>query len=191
MTFNRKDRFFHKAKSEGFAARSAYKLEEMQKKYRLLRSGDWVLDLGAAPGAWSQIAARFIGQSGKIWGIDLKEITIQVPNAQFKVMDAFEFNLSDCGISDLNVVLSDMAPNTTGIRNVDQARSHALCDQALNLALKLLRPGGHFVVKIFEGPDAEKFSKELRSFFGQVKRFKPEAVRKGSFETYLIGLGKS
>lgn len=194
MTFNPKDRFFHKAKAEGFLARSAYKLDELQKKYKLIRTGDFVLDLGAAPGAWSQVAVKLVGPSGRVVGLDLKPIEYRAPNAKFYQMNAFEFDPAILEGRTVNCLLSDMAPNTTGVRNVDQARSFELCEQVLNLAEKHLNPKGHLVLKLFEGPDAERIAKRMESMFEQVKRFKPEAVRKGSFETYFVGLrlkGKS
>lgn len=190
MAFERKDRFFHKAKADGFLARSAYKLDEIQKKYRLIKSGDFVLDLGAAPGSWSQVAIKLAGPQGRVVGLDLKEISLKAPNAKFYVMDAFQFDPEILENRIVNVVLSDMAHNTTGIRSVDQARSFDLCEKVLNIADEFLAPKGHCVMKIFEGPDAEKIVRRMQGSFEKVQRFKPEAVRKGSFETYLIGLSK-
>lgn len=190
MAYNPKDRFFHKAKAEGFVARSAYKLDELQKKFKLMRPGDFVLDLGAAPGAWSQIASKAVGPQGRIVGLDLKEITLKLPNAKFYQMNAFEFDPAILEGRTINCLLSDMAPNTTGIRNTDQARSFELCQQVINIADKHLGNGGHLVMKIFEGPDVDKLIKTLERSFQQTKRLKPEAVRKGSFETYFLGLSK-
>ena len=190
MAFERKDRFFHKAKADGFLARSAYKLDELQKKHQLIKPGHLILDLGAAPGAWSQIAIREVGPRGKVIGLDLKAIALKAPNAQFYVMDAFQFDPQILAGRRVNCVLSDMAPNTTGIRNTDQARSFALCEQVLDLAEKHLVDRGHLIVKIFEGPDADQITRRMRTLFASVKRTKPDAVRKGSFETYLVGLEK-
>lgn len=188
MAFNRKDRFFHKAKAEGFLARSAYKLDELQKKYRLIKAGQMVLDLGAAPGAWSQVALKVVGPNGRVVGLDLKPIDLKADNARFYQMNAFDFDPGILEGRELHVVLSDMAPNTSGVRNVDQARSLELCQQVLNIAEKHLKPGGHLVMKLFEGPDAQQIEKRMAGLFSQVKRYKPEAVRKGSFETYFVGL---
>jgi 23S rRNA (uridine2552-2'-O)-methyltransferase len=190
MVYTPKDRFFHKAKAEGFVARSAYKLDELQKKFKLIRPGDFVLDLGAAPGAWSQIASQNLGPKGRIVGLDLKKINLKLDNAKFYVMNAFDFDPAILEGRVINVLLSDMAPNTTGIRNTDQARSFELCQQVINIADKHLTKGGHLVMKIFEGPDVNKLLKELERKFQQTKRLKPEAVRKGSFETYFLGLNK-
>lgn len=190
MAFNPKDRFFHKAKKEGFLARSAYKLDELQTKYKLIKNGNWVLDLGAAPGAWSQVASKVIGHSGKVIGIDLKIVDWKANNAQFYQMNAFEFDPQILENHLMDVVLSDMAPNTTGVRSVDQARSHELCLEVFKIADKFLKPGGHLVMKVFEGPDAQEITKSLQSRFESFKRIKPEAVRKGSFETYVMGFNK-
>jgi 23S rRNA (uridine2552-2'-O)-methyltransferase len=188
MAFNPKDRFFHKAKAEGFLARSAYKLDEMQKKYRLIQKADLVLDLGAAPGAWSQVALKIIGPQGRVVGLDLKPVDLKAANARFYQMNAFDFDSAVLEERKVNVVLSDMAPNTSGVRNVDQARSLELCQQVLNIADRHLVANGHLVLKLFEGPEVQVIAKRMEKQFSQVKRFKPEAVRKGSFETYFIGL---
>lgn len=188
--FNPKDRFFHKAKLEGFVARSAYKLDEIQKKYRLIKPADFVVDLGAAPGAWSQVAQKIVGPNGRVVGIDLKPIGIKLANTQFHVMDVFQLNPEIFEGRKMQVLLSDMAPNTTGVRSVDQARSEALCEEVLKIADQFLQPGGHLLMKLFEGGDAEKIASSVKQKFQTMKRLKPEAVRKGSFETYLIGLKK-
>lgn len=190
MAFERKDRFFHKAKAEGFLARSAYKLDELQKKYRLIKPGDLVLDLGAAPGAWSQIAVKIVGPQGRVIGLDLKAIDFKAPNAKFYVMNAFQFDPEILEGRNVNCLLSDMAHNTTGIRDVDQARSYELCQQVLNIADQWLVPKGHCVMKMFESADSEVLAKRMQKTFEKVQRFKPEAVRKGSFETYFVGLNK-
>ena len=113
MAFNPKDRFFHKAKAEGFLARSAYKLDEIQKKFRVLAPGDQVLDLGAAPGAWSQVACKVVGEKGRVVGLDLKPVEFKAPNAIFYVMDVFAFNPEILSAKPVDCLLSDMAPNTT------------------------------------------------------------------------------
>ena len=190
MTFNRKDRFFHKAKADGFVARSAYKLDEIQGKYRLFRAGDQVLDLGAAPGAWSQIASKIVGPAGRVVGLDLKAIDVKLPNAVFHVMNAFEFDPTILGGRPVASVLSDMAPNTMGVRSVDQARSHELCQQVLNIGRDHLVTGGSLVLKLFEGPDAKEIDQRMAQMFASTKRYRPEAVRKGSYEIYLVGLKK-
>lgn len=186
MAFNRKDHFFHKAKKDGFLARSAYKLEEIQKKYPLFKKGDFVLDLGASPGSWSQYASKMVGAEGLIVGIDLKPVEFTAPNAEFHQMNIFDLDPEILHNRKPDVIMSDMAPNTTGIRSVDQARSEELCLEVLRVATQFLRPGGHLVMKIFESQTDQVVAAELKSNFKEIKRFKPEAVRKGSFETYLI-----
>jgi 23S rRNA (uridine2552-2'-O)-methyltransferase len=190
MAYNPKDRFFHKAKADGFLARSAYKLDEIQKKFRLIKSGDFVLDLGAAPGSWSQVVSKIVGPGGFLVGLDLKPVEFKAANAKFYQMDVFNFDAEILEGRKINCLLSDMAPNTTGIRSVDQARSEELCRKILELSEIHLRPKCHLVMKLFEGPDSEKLAKELSRSFENSKRFKPEAVRKGSFETYFIGMSK-
>lgn len=190
MAFNRKDRFFHKAKADGFVARSAYKLEELQKKYKVIPKGSFVVDLGASPGSWSQLALKLTGPTGFVVGIDLKEIKIKAPNGRFYQMDVFNLDPSIFEDRPVDVLISDMAPNTTGVRSVDQARSEELCLEVLKVSDQFLKPGGNLVMKLFEGGDADVVAKEVKGKFKNFKRFKPEAVRKGSFETYLVGLGK-
>lgn len=186
MAFNRKDHFFHKAKKDGFLARSAYKLEEIQKKHRLFKKGDFVLDLGASPGSWSQYASKAVGPEGLIVGIDLKPVEFTAPNTEFHQMNIFELDPEILHGKQPDVIMSDMAPNTTGIRSVDQARSEELCLEVIKVATQFLKPGGHLVMKIFESQTDQAVTKELKSQFKEIKRLKPEAVRKGSFETYLI-----
>lgn len=190
MAFNPKDRFFHQAKKDGFLARSAYKLSEVQQKYKLIKPGDFVLDLGAAPGAWSQVALQTVGAKGRVVGLDLKPISLKAPNAAFYQMDVFHLDTAILENHAVDVLLSDMAPNTTGMRSVDQARSEQLCLEVLKIADHHLRVGGHLMFKMFEGPGAKEIISGTKSRFGSVKRIKPEAVRKGSFETFIIGVGK-
>lgn len=190
MAFNRKDRFFHKAKEDGYKARSIYKLEEIQKKYKVIAKGNFVVDLGASPGSWSQLAIQLVGKNGRVVGLDLKPIDIKAPNAQFYQMDIFQLDPHIFENQPVDVMISDMAPNTTGVRSVDQARSEELCIEVLKVSDQFLKTGGHLIMKLFEGGDAEEVAKEVKSRFKVFKRFKPEAVRKGSFETYLIGLNK-
>jgi len=190
VAFNPKDRFFHKAKEDGFLARSAYKLDEIQKKFKIMKPGQFILDLGAAPGAWSQVALKVAGPQGLVVGLDLKPIELKAQNARFYVMNAFDFDEKILEGRQVDCLLSDMMANTTGHRSVDQARSHELCMQVLNISDKYLRRGGHCALKIFEGPDAKEVDLRLKSSFADVRRFKPEAVRKGSVEIYVVALGK-
>lgn len=194
MSYNRKDFYFHKAKKEDFAARSIFKLEEIDQKLRLIRGGDTVLDLGAAPGSWSQYCAKKVGSKGKVLGIDLQEIQITLPNACFVQADLRDVHLEtivrDSGFEiPFDLVISDMAPKTTGIRTTDQARSLELCQLALDTAHRMLKPGGHFICKLFHSEDFDGFRKQMLRCFKKVEAIRPKSTRKESKEIFLIGIG--
>ena len=189
-----RDHYFLRAKQENYPARSVYKLKEIEKKFHIFKPGQKVLDLGAAPGSWSLGAAEMVGAQGFVLGADIKDTdTAFPPNVQFCVEDvfersaAFEALLQECGPFD--VVISDMAPNTTGHKGTDQARSANLCEEALLVAQAHLVPGGSFVVKMFMGPDTETFVASARRVFTNVKSFKPKSSRSESKEIFYIGLG--
>src|ERR1700749_1062944 len=159
--YDPRDRFYKKAKKEGLRARSAFKLEEIQERFHLLRPGGRVLDLGAAPGGWCQVAARAVGPPGFVLGIDLQPLAPLPPPSQTWVADAFTPELLDRlrrdGHAPYDAVLSDLAPKTSGIRGSDEARSLDLAGRARELALQVLKPSGAFVVKVFMGGDFEEF----------------------------------
>jgi len=183
------DHYSQQAKKERFPARSVYKLEEIQKKHRLIKKGDTVLDLGCAPGSWLLYAAKLTGPKGRVIGVDLKPVSIQV-SPHIKIISADVFTLDIESLEkDFNVVLSDMAPATTGHKAVDAARSYNLCETALKIAQSILLPGGSFVCKIFQGPDFNLFLDAVRAGFKGLKIFKPQSSRKASKEIYVIGLG--
>jgi 23S rRNA (uridine2552-2'-O)-methyltransferase len=190
--YARADRFTVEAKKQGYPARSVFKLEEIDRRLRLLRPGMHVLDLGAAPGSWMLYAAQKIGRNGKLLAVDLSEITIPIPeNTTFIQGDALSLEneaLSLHGPYDL--VLSDMAPNTTGNRLGDQTRSFELFMRALAVADKLLKPGGAFLGKIFMGEDFASAKKEVKRLFEEERALKPEGTRTSSYELFLAGLGK-
>lgn len=196
MAYNRKDHFFKKAKELDFVARSVFKLDEMDKKFRLLKPGDKVLDLGAAPGSWAQYASTRVGPQGRVLGLDLQAVRVTLPNAFFAIADlreegTLERAMTESGIKPpFDIVLSDMAPRTTGIRTTDQARSLELCELALSLAIRYAKPGGHFVCKLFHGQEFEEFRKTLRGSFEKVEASRPDATRKESKEIFLIALRK-
>jgi len=182
------DHYSQQAKKERFPARSVYKLEEIQKKHRLIKKGDTVLDLGCAPGSWLLYAAKLTGPKGRVIGVDLKPVSIQV-SPHIKIISADVFTLDIESLEkDFNVVLSDMAPATTGHKAVDAARSYNLCETALKIAQSILLPGGSFVCKIFQGPDFNLFLDAVRAGFKGLKIFKPQSSRKASKEIYVIGL---
>ncbi|OQY57721.1 MAG: 50S rRNA methyltransferase [Desulfobacteraceae bacterium 4572_88] len=187
------DHYARKAKKDKFPARSVYKLQEIQQKSRLIRKGDRVLDLGCAPGSWLLYAAQLTGDSGQVLGIDLKPVFIKLPShVSVHTGDALsrEDHLWESVGKDFNVVMSDMAPATTGNKHVDMARSHNLCEAAFAIARDILVPGGAFVCKIFQGDDFKSFSDEIRKSFRKHKIFKPQSSRKASREIYIIGTGK-
>jgi 23S rRNA (uridine2552-2'-O)-methyltransferase len=190
--YDPRDRFFRKAKEEGYRARSAYKLDEIQRRTHVLRRGGRVLDLGAAPGGWCQIAAREVGTGGFVLGIDLEEIPRLPPPIVTWQADAFAPQLADRLRAEgpFDVVLSDLAPKTSGVRGTDEARSIALAERALALALEVLRPSGALVVKVFMGGDFEGFVKACRQAFARVRIVRPEAsVARSSKEVYVVGQG--
>ncbi len=183
------DHYSRQAKKDQFPARSVYKLAEIQKKHRLIQKGDRVLDLGCAPGAWLLYTAKLTGPKGWVFGVDLKPVSIQLPS-HTKIITADVFTLEVGSLEKgFNVVLSDMAPATTGHKVVDAARSYNLCETALNIAQSILLPGGSFVCKIFQGPDFSLFLDAVRAGFKRLKVFKPQSSRKASKEIYVIGLG--
>ena len=189
--YDPRDRFWQKAKKEGLRARSAFKLDEIQKRFHVVKPGGRVLDLGAAPGGWCQIAAREVGPRGFVLGVDLEPIAALPPPAQTWVADAFAPELLERlrseGKAPYDAVLSDLAPKTSGVRAADEARSLELAARARALALQVLKPSGVFVVKVFMGGDFEPFVRETRSAFGQVKIVRPEAsVARSSKEVYLV-----
>jgi 23S rRNA (uridine2552-2'-O)-methyltransferase len=196
--YERKDAFYKKAKREGYRARSAYKLLELNREFRILRPGMRVVDLGAWPGGWVQVAAESVGPAGKIVGIDLVALEpFAFPQVTLLQGDAADPAQQEKILAALggpaDVILSDMAPKLTGIKEVDEARSMELCRLALAIASTLLRPGGSLLLKVFMGPDHKMFLTEVQIRFSSVKTTKPESSRKGSAETYVFagGLKKS
>jgi 23S rRNA (uridine2552-2'-O)-methyltransferase len=187
----RHDAFFRKARGAGFAARSVYKLEEIDRRVRLLRAGDRVLDLGCRPGSWMQYARQAVGPHGAVVGIDRDPLSQTIPGTRVLVGDVFAVTDAELlgELKAFDVVLSDMAPNTTGVRATDQARSAALVEEALARAERLLAAGGAFVAKIFQGPDLEAIRKRLAARFGEVRIVKPDSSRAQSIEIYLAAKG--
>jgi 23S rRNA (uridine2552-2'-O)-methyltransferase len=187
------DHYTHKAKKDKFPARSVYKLQEMQRKFRLIRRCDRVLDLGCAPGSWLKYTAEQVGNKGQVVGVDLKPVSISLP-AHVRVLTGDVFKMADelarAGGAGYNLVLSDMAPDTTGNKSIDAARSFELCCQALTLAQKLLLPQGRFVCKIFQGEDFNHFLEMVKTTFKTNKIFKPKSSRKASREIYIVGFNR-
>ncbi len=187
----RKDRFHREAHAAGYRARAVFKLEEVDRKLGLLRPGARVLDLGCAPGSWLQYAGHRVGPGGCLVGIDRVPVDLALPGLRLLVGDVFEATREELlgELAAFDAVLSDMAPDTTGIRHVDQARSEALFERALDIATATLAHGGHFVAKLFQGPEFTALVARCRREFSQVKIEKPAGSRTASIEQYVVGLG--
>ncbi|MFP5257871.1 MAG: RlmE family RNA methyltransferase [Acidobacteriota bacterium] len=189
-----RDHYFNKAKQDNYPARSVYKLQEIEKQSRLLVPGASVLDLGACPGSWTLFAAQKVGPAGRVLSIDLNPVDTAFPgNVTYllgdmldpgpDILDAF------ARFGPFDVVLSDMAPKTIGHKFTDQARSFELCEAALSVAVARLKPGGAFVVKIFQGPDFQAYQKALRLSFSKVRVVKPKSSRPESKEIFFVATG--
>ena len=194
----RQDFFFDKAKEEGYPARSVYKLKEIDKKYRIIKKNNVVLDLGCAPGSWMMYLSQKVGPRGKVVGIDIQDINILIEkNMKFTKGDIREvLSIWKSEIfrgeekqSMFDVIVSDMAPKTTGIKFADAEESLELAEEAFNVAKAFLKNKGNLVIKIFESGDTAQFIKRLKSCFKIVKRFSPEATRKQSREFYVVCMG--
>ena len=183
------DHYTRRAKKEHFPARSVYKLKEIQQKYQVIKKGHKVLDLGCAPGSWLGYAAILTGEKGRVVGIDLKPVSGQLPtHTEIIIADVLSLDPKSLQHK-FDVVMSDMAPATTGHKDVDAARSYHLCESALGIARCVLVLGGNFICKIFQGPDFQKFADLVKANFNQQKIFKPRSSRKASREIFVIGLG--
>ena len=191
MAYNRKDGFFHKAQKEGYAARSIYKLQAIDQRFKLIRSGDRALDLGCAPGSWLQYLDKKVGTRGQVVGIDLKKVRAVVsPRVRILRGDLLKTPLEAFNPEGqrFDVVVSDMAPNTSGVRSLDQERSAQLTTAAFEVCPRLLRPGGNWCAKAFQGEPLKALEKRLSESFKRFERLRPPATRKNSFEIFLIGL---
>lgn len=189
----KKDYYYQKAKAENYRSRATYKLSQTAKKYRFIRRGDVVVDLGAAPGGWIQAARRIVGKRGFVLGVDLKSIdpfpqdyvrTIIGDMTEPETLQQIQAFLP----RKADVVISDASPNISGIWEVDHARQLDLAHQALKIALSLLRPSGNFFVKVFEGGLLRDFIKITQKHFQSVKMIKPKASRAKSSEMFLLAL---
>lgn len=189
-TEKKREHYYKKAKQTGYRARSAFKLLQINNKFNIIKKDDLVIDLGAAPGGWSQVAKQIVGENGTVVGIDLSSI---------KAIEGIVFLRGDMtqeesitrlrkviGDREVDVIISDMSPNISGNYSVDQARSVFLCEQALKTAKILLKKNGNFICKIFEGEDLKDILEKIKSIFITVKQFNPPASRKTSSEVYII-----
>ncbi|MEZ5536794.1 MAG: 23S rRNA (uridine(2552)-2'-O)-methyltransferase RlmE [Thiolinea sp.] len=184
------DEYVKKSQKDGYRSRAIYKLKEIQEKDRIISPGHTVVDLGAAPGGWSQYAAELVGQQGRVIASDILPID-PLPFVEFVVGDfredaVLQELLALLGDNKADLVISDMAPNISGVEAVDQPRSIYLCELALDMAQQVLKPNGAFVVKLFQGEGSEDFLKEVRKHFKRVKIRKPSASRPRSREVYVL-----
>ena len=184
------EHFYKEAKRTGYRARSAFKLQQIQVRFRLIPENGIVVDLGAAPGGWSQVAKELVGEPGSVIGVDLSTIQplegIQFIQGDLTKAETVEQIKDLMNGKNADVILSDMSPDISGNYSVDQARSAWLCECALRVVNQVLRPGGHFICKIFEGEDTKAFIEKVKHQFIVVKTFSPEASRKSSSEVYII-----
>lgn len=190
--FKVKDHYFNKAKKENYLARSIYKLEEVDEKYHVLKPGMRVVDLGYYPGSWIQYTSKAVGDSGQVIGIDIQEVNRKlsgVKNVRVYQKDIFDISdLSQLGVNEpFDVVLSDMAPSTTGVKSLDQTRSLLLVESVFGILPKFLTPGGNFVIKVFDSQHAQDFLKEQKKLFSEFHYLKPKSTRSVSKEFFVIG----
>jgi len=190
---NRMDYYYRKAKVEGYRSRAAYKLKEINKKYNVMRRGDIVIDLGAAPGGWIQVSREIVGDDGLVIGVDINEIekfpwnniiTIRADITNENIVEIIRSAIPNGYMAD--VILSDAAPKISGIWDTDHARQIFIAENALKIARELLKPNGRCVIKVFQGPLLNDFINKVKEEFVEVKIFKPSASRKESSEIYVI-----
>jgi 23S rRNA (uridine2552-2'-O)-methyltransferase len=198
-TYDRKDKLHQRAKKDGLRSRAAYKLEEIQKQFKILSKGHRVVDLGCWPGGWLEIGSKLIGPGGRIAGVDRAEVDPPIPQRNVTSLvgdledaDVASRLLEACGLEAdqrVDVVLSDAAPKLTGVRETDRANEERLLEAIEALLPSLLAPRGSFVIKILEGPEAQVIDKRMRTRFAKAKTVKLESTRKGSTERYLVARG--
>ena len=190
-----RDHYYNKSKQEGYRSRSAYKLKQLHREVGLLPDGGTVVDLGAAPGGWLQVAAEAVGPSGRVIGVDRQRISdlddheVETIRGDMTEDDTKE-RVREVAGGSVDTVVSDLAPNMTGEYSVDHARSVYLARQALETALDLLGPGGDFAVKVFDGQDFEAFREDAATSFEYVRVLRPDASRDSSSEVYVVGKGR-
>lgn len=187
------DPYVKMAQKDGYRSRASYKLLEIQEKDRILRPGNTVIDLGAAPGGWSQVTSRVLGDKGRLIASDILEMD-SIPDVTFIQGDFTEESvlaqiLEAVGNHPVDLVISDMAPNMSGVKLADQTRAMYLCELALDLAGQVLRPGGDFLIKIFQGEGFDVYHKQVRTMFDKVQMRKPLSSRDRSREQYLLARG--
>jgi 23S rRNA (uridine2552-2'-O)-methyltransferase len=187
------DKYVKMAQRDGYRSRASYKLLEIQEKDKIIRPGMTVIDLGAAPGGWSQVTSRLIGGQGRLIASDILEMD-SIPDVTFIQGDFTQDEvlaqiLEAVGNTQVDLVISDMAPNMSGLSAVDMPRAMFLCELALDLAGRVLRPGGDFLIKVFQGEGFDVYHKDIRKLFDKVQMRKPLSSRDRSREQYLLGRG--
>ncbi|VVP71252.1 Ribosomal RNA large subunit methyltransferase E [Pseudomonas fluorescens] len=187
------DPYVKQAQKDGYRSRASYKLLEVQEKYKLIRPGMTVVDLGAAPGGWSQVTSRLIGGQGRLIASDILEMD-SIPDVTFIQGDFTQDEvlariLDAVGNSPVDLVISDMAPNMSGTPAVDMPKAMFLCELALDLAARILKPGGNFVIKVFQGEGFDAYVKDARQKFDKVQMIKPDSSRGSSREQYMLAWG--
>ena len=188
------DHYARRAKAEAWLARSVYKLQEIDNRFKLIQRNNRVLDLGCYPGSWSQYGLKKVGPKGEVVGIDLKKPeSVLYPNFRFIQADVLEMDMAWLikEIAPMDVVMSDMAPQTTGISISDVSRSTELSSRAFDIAFAILKWKGHFLCKILEGEDLNAFKRSISTYFERIRLFRPKATRKRSREVYLLGLERT
>jgi 23S rRNA (uridine2552-2'-O)-methyltransferase len=199
-SFNLHDHYFNKAKAEGFVARSVYKLEEIDQSIKVIKADSLVLDLGCAPGSWLQYVAKKLKKNGRALGVDLQEVKNNFGDNIKTVVDDC-FLLTDEKISGymseltpdfkaFDVILSDMAPKTSGIKHVDQTRSFDLAEKVLAVSNKWLKPQGSIIIKVFASHEINQLISEMKKSFQTVRQMRPKSIRSVSKEFYVVGLKK-
>ena len=187
------DEYVKKAQKDGYRSRAVYKLLEIDEKDRLLRPGMTVVDLGAAPGGWSEVAVQRVGDAGRVIALDILPMDslpgVTFIQGDFRDEEPYNSLLEALGESSVDLVMSDMAPNISGMKGVDQPRAMYLAELALELARKVLKPGGDLLIKVFNGEGLDAFKREMRKEFDQLIVRKPKASRPRSAEIYLLARG--
>ena len=194
LSERRSDPYYRKAKKKGYRSRAAFKLKQLNKRFKFLEGANYILDLGAAPGGWLQVASEAIGEDGLVVGVDLERIRpLRLRNVRTLIGDVTDEEtvkrIRDAFPGRVDVVLSDMSPDLSGVWEVDHLRQIHLTRRALRIAEGILKPDGWVVLKVFQGSDYRKFLDDVRDLFGFVKVVKPPASRKGSAEIYVVAQG--
>lgn len=191
--YEKKDHYHNLAKKQGYRARSAFKLRQINNKFRVIRKNSIVVDIGASPGGWMQVASEITGPGGKVVGVDIVDMEpLDMPNVFFIRGDITKDSTKDAILESVgyaDVIISDIAPKTTGIVDIDRSRSAILSMQALEIAKDVLKPGGNFLTKVFQSQEAEELFHDINRTFAFAKRYRPPSTRKRSVEIYFIGRG--